>query len=220
MNKQSIFCRHLAACLVAASALVVFSTSAHASAVEQFKSFINNSKSAKGAFTQQQVKVVDGVPKITKTSSGYFVFLRPGKFIWAYQKPYEQLLQADGEKLYIYDKDLNQLTIKELGNALGSSPAAILFAGAGTADLEKNFTLKDVADKQGLEWLEATAKEKDSQFEHIGIGMKDGVPYALELRDSFGQASLITLKNLEKNPAIKAEQFKFITPAGADVFRQ
>ena len=220
MKKQNKILRRVVTCMVAASALVMSSTIAYASAVEQFKSFVSNSKSAKGDFIQQQVKIVNGVAKITKTSSGMFVFARPGKFIWAYQKPYEQLLQADGDKLYIYDKDLNQVTVKELGNALGSSPAAILFAGSGTADLEKNFTLKDVADKEGMEWLEAIAKAKDSQFEHIGIGMKDGVPYALELRDSFGQASLITLKNLEKNPALKADQFKFAVPAGADVFRQ
>jgi outer membrane lipoprotein carrier protein len=193
---------------------------AQASAVEQFKSFVANTKSAKGDFVQQQVKMVDGNPKITKTFSGTFVFARPGKFVWTYLKPYEQILQADGEKLYIYDKDLNQVTIKELGNALGSSPAAILFGSAGASDLEKNFTLRDAASKQGLEWLEASSKAKDSQFDRIGIGMKDGVPYALELRDNFGQVSLVTLKTLEKNPAIKPDQFKFVVPAGADVFRQ
>ncbi|MFC5397791.1 outer membrane lipoprotein chaperone LolA [Undibacterium jejuense] len=219
-SQQNKTWHRLVTSVVVASSLIIGSGSAYASAVEQFKSFVSNSKSAKGDFIQQQVKVVDGKPKVIKTSNGTFVFARPGKFIWTYQKPYEQVLQADGDKLFIYDKDLNQVTVKELGNALGSSPAAILFAGAGTADLEKNFILKDVADKQGLEWLEATPKTKDSQFEHIGIGMKDGVPYALELRDSFGQASLITLKNLEKNPALKADQFKFVVPAGADVFRQ
>ncbi|MFZ6846779.1 outer membrane lipoprotein chaperone LolA [Undibacterium sp. RuRC25W] len=220
MKKKSNILRQFVTTVFAASAMLVGSTCAYASAVEQFKAFVNSSKTAKGDFVQQQVKVVDGTPKITKSSSGIFLFARPGKFIWTYQKPYEQLLQADGDKLYIYDKDLNQVTVKEIGNTLGSSPAAILFAGSGTADLEKNFTLKDIADKQGMEWLEATAKAKDSQFEHIGIGMKDGVPYALELRDSFGQASLITLKNVQKNPAFKADQFKFVVPAGADVFRQ
>ena len=179
MKKQNKMWGRWLATTIAASALLVGSMSAHASAVEQFKAFVASSKTAKGDFVQQQVKVVNGAPKITKTSSGVFLFARPGKFIWSYQKPYEQTLQADGEKLYIVDKDLNQVTVKDIGNALGSSPAAILFAGAGTADLEKNFTLKDVADKQGMEWLEATAKAKDSQFEHIGIGMKDGLPYAL-----------------------------------------
>jgi outer membrane lipoprotein carrier protein len=83
-----------------------------ASAVDQFKSFVSNTKSAKGEFVQQQIKMVDGNPKVSKTFSGAFVFARPGKFIWTYQKPYEQVLQADGEKLFIFDKDLNQVTIK------------------------------------------------------------------------------------------------------------
>lgn len=190
---------------------------AHAAALEQFKNFAANTKSAKGEFSQQQVKMVEGKPKVSKTASGHFMFARPGKFIWTYAKPYEQTLQADGDKLYIYDKDLNQVTIKALGGALGASPAAILFGGG---ELEKNFTLKEVGVKQDLEWLEAIPKAKDSQFEHIGIGMKDGLPVALELRDSFGQISLVTLKNVEKNPLFKSDQFKFIVPAGADVFRQ
>lgn len=190
---------------------------ANASAIEQFKAFAANTKSAKGEFSQQQVKMVDGSPKISKTVSGTFSFARPGKFIWTYLKPYEQVLQTDGDKLYIYDKDLNQVTIRELNGALGASPAAILF---GNGELDKNFHLKETGIKQGVEWLEATPKAKDSQFEHIGIGMKDGLPLALELRDSFGQVSLVTLKNVEKNPAFKADQFKFIIPSGADVSRQ
>ncbi len=217
MKKQSNMMVKL---LAGAFALAMIPAWASATAVEQFKSFVTNNKSAKGEFTQQQVKMVDGNPKISKTATGNFVFARPGKFIWSYVKPYEQLLQADGEKLYIYDKDLNQVTIRPLGNSLGSSPAAILFGSAGAADLDKNFNFKEVGAKQGLEWLEATPKAKDSQFETIGIGMKDGVPVALELHDNFGQFSTLTLKNLEKNPTLKPEQFKFVVPAGADVFRQ
>lgn len=190
---------------------------ASASALEQFKAFVANTKTAKGEFFQQQVKMVDGSPKVGKSSSGSFMFARPGKFIWSYLKPYEQSLQTDGDKLYIYDKDLNQVTIKAVAGALGASPAAILF---GSGELEKNFNLKEVGEKQGLEWLEATPKTKDTQFEHIGIGMKDGLPLAMELRDSFGQISLVTLKAVEKNPTLKSDQFKFNLPAGADVFRQ
>ncbi len=219
MKKQYFMMAKLAACSVALS-LVMAHAFASASAVEQFKAFVTNNKSARGEFTQQQVKMVDGNPKVSKTANGNFIFARPGKFIWAYTKPYEQVLQADGDKLYIYDKDLNQVTIRALGNALGSSPAAILFGSAGSAELDKNFNFKEVGSKQGMEWLEATPKTKDSQFENIGIGMKDGVPVALELHDNFGQFSVLTLKNLEKNPALKPDQFKFVVPVGADVFRQ
>jgi outer membrane lipoprotein carrier protein len=193
---------------------------AHASALDQFKSFVSSTQSAKGEFSQRLVKAEKaGAPgvKVSTPSTGTFVFARPGKFIWIYQKPYEQLLQADGERLYIYDKDLNQVTSRKLGNALGSSPAAILF---GSNDLEKNFTLKEAGAKDGLEWLDATPKTKDSSFEHIGIGLRNGVPEAMELRDSFGQMSLLTFTRFEKNPALAADQFKFVVPKGADVSAQ
>ncbi len=199
--------------LACAAALPV---SAFATALDQFKSFVATAKSAKGEFTQRLVKSDNSASaKVSAPSTGSFVFARPGKFIWTYQKPYEQVLQADGEKLYIYDKDLNQVTIKKLGNALGSSPAAILF---GSNDLEKNFALKEAGTKDGLEWLEATPKTKDTTFSQIGIGLRNGVPEAMELRDSFGQVTLLSFKKFEKNPAIGAEQFKFVLPKGADVF--
>lgn len=208
--------KRLASAVLLAAFSCTSSLSAQASAVDQFKIFVSGNKTAKGEFSQQQVKIVEGKAKIGKSASGVFVFARPGKFIWTYLMPYEQILQSDGEKLYLYDKDLNQVTIKAISSALGASPAAILF---GQSDLEKNFTLKEVGLKQGVEWLEAIPKEKDTQFEHIGIGMKDGLPLALELRDKFGQISLVTLKNFEKNPNLKTDQFKFVVPAGADVFR-
>ena len=188
---------------------------AHAAALDQFKSFVASTRSAKGEFSQQLVKKIDGTAKVSNVSSGSFSFARPGKFIWTYLKPYEQLLQADGDKLYIFDKDLNQVTIKKLGDALASSPAAILF---GSNDLEQNFTLKEAGSKGGMEWLEATPKTKDSTFEHIGIGLRNGIPEAMELRDSFGQVSLLTFKHFEKNPPIPANGFKFVVPKGADVF--
>lgn len=188
----------------------------HAAALEQFKGFVASTQSARGEFKQQLVKIDSGSVKSGKQSSGTFIFARPGKFIWTYKKPYEQVLQADGEKLYIYDKDLNQVTVKKLGDALGSSPAAILF---GSNDLEKNFTLKEGETKDGMEWLEAVPKAKDTTFERIGIGMKNGVPAAMELRDSFGQISLLTFESFEQNPPMPANQFKFTMPKGADVFQ-
>jgi len=205
----------LIAALLAGGALLV-SNVADASALDQFKSFAASTKSAKGDFTQQQL----GKPKAGKpspVSSGSFVFARPGKFIWTYQKPYEQVLQADGEQLYIYDKDLNQVTVRKLGNALGSSPAAILF---GSNNLEQNFTLSEAGERDGLEWLNATPKARDTSFEQISIGLKGGVPLAMELKDSFGQTSLLKFSNFQRNPALGAQQFKFETPKGADVVNQ
>jgi outer membrane lipoprotein carrier protein len=205
--------RGAAVALVAAGALAC-AGAAHASALEQFKSFVNGTKAARGEFTQRQVRKSDS-SKVSTPATGTFVFARPGKFIWTYVKPYEQLLQADGEQLYIYDKDLNQVTVKKLGNALGSSPAAILF---GSNDLDKNFTLSEAGTRDGLEWLNAIPKAKDTQFEQVSIGLRNGTPEAMELRDAFGQTSLLAFTKFEKNPALPAQQFKFVMPKGADVF--
>jgi outer membrane lipoprotein carrier protein len=195
------------------AATLLFAGAAHASALDQFKTFVAGTKSARGEFTQTQVLKT----KTGKTSSGTFVFSRPGKFIWTYQKPYEQLLQADGETLYLYDKDLNQVTTRKLGGALGSSPAAILF---GSNDLDKNFTLSEAGTHDGLEWLTATPKSKDTTFEQIGIGLKDGFPQAMELKDNFGQTVLLKFTNVQRNPALGPQAFKFDVPKGAEVVNQ
>lgn len=192
-------------------------TTAYANGLEQFKRFVSETRSARGEFNQRMVKGEGDKLRVSSQSSGSFAFSRPGKFIWNYKKPYEQVLQSDGNNLYIHDQDLNQVTVRALGNAIGSSPAAILF---GSNDLEKNFMLSDAGNKDGIDWLQAIPKSKDTQFERIGIGLRDGVPVGMELRDSFGQVSVINFTRFEKNPSLPANQFKFVMPKGADLLQQ
>jgi len=199
-----------------ATATLAIGAQASAAALDQFKSFVAGTKSARGDFTQTQLRKTTA-GKAAPPSTGTFVFARPGKFIWTYQKPYEQVLQADGDTLYLYDKDLNQVTTRKLGNALGSSPAAILF---GSNDLEKNFTLAEAGTRDGLEWLTATPKTKDTTFEQIGIGLKDGVPQAMELKDNFGQTTMLKFTSFQRNPSLGAQTFKFEVPKGAEVSHQ
>jgi outer membrane lipoprotein carrier protein len=209
---------------VAIGASLLVAQQAFASGTEQLKAFVAQVHSARGDFVQQEVRApskaqqaasdaVQVMPKNT-TSSGTFVFARPGKFIWSYEKPYQQVLQADGDKLYVYDKDLNQVTVRTLGGALGASPAAILF---GSNDLDKNFTLHDAGVKGGIDWLELIPKAKDTQFQSVGIGFKDGNLQAMELHDVFGNVTLLTFSNIQKNPPLPADAFKFTVPKGADV---
>ncbi|MFL9986387.1 outer membrane lipoprotein chaperone LolA [Paraburkholderia sediminicola] len=211
---------------VAIGASMLVASQAFASGTEQLKAFVAQVHSARGTFVQQEVRApskaqgasgASGVLSTagkTGTSSGTFTFARPGKFIWQYEKPYAQLLQADGDKLYVYDKDLNQVTVRSLGGALGASPAAILF---GSNDLDKNFTLHDAGVKAGIDWLELTPKAKDTQFQRVGIGFKDGNLEAMELHDVFGNVTLLTFSNIQKNPPLPADAFKFTVPKGADV---
>ncbi|KMZ12389.1 Outer membrane lipoprotein carrier protein LolA [Candidatus Burkholderia humilis] len=201
------------------SASMLLASEAFASGTAQLKAFVSQVHAADGDFTQLEIKAPDkanngassnAMPTKGATSSGTFMFARPGKFVWSYEKPYSQILQADGDKLYVYDKDLNQVTVR----TLGASPAAILF---GSNDLEKNFTLRDAGEKGGIDWLELTPKAKDTQFETVGIGFKDGNLQAMELHDVFGNVTLLTFSNIQKNPPIKSDTFKFNVPKGADV---
>jgi len=203
--------------LCAALALLGAVPAAHAAATDQLQSFVTSVKSARGEFTQQQMKGKGAAAKVAGTSSGTFAFARPGKFTWRYTKPYDQLLQADGQTLYIYDKDLNQVTERKLDGALGSSPAAILF---GSNDLTKNFDVKNGETRDGVEWLELTPKSKDTQFERIGIGFKGGNLEAMELRDAFGNTTMLTFSAIQKNPSLPADAFRFTVPKGADVMKQ
>jgi outer membrane lipoprotein carrier protein len=196
---------------------------AWAGGTDALRAFIAQVHTARGQFVQKQVsgatKSPPGQPGgagMARDASGTFAFARPGRFIWSYTKPYEQLLQADGQNLYVYDKDLNQVTERALGNALGASPAAILF---GSNDLDRNFTLRDAGVKAGIDWLEMTPKSSDTQFQRIGIGFREGMLQAMELHDVFGNVTLLTFSNIEKNPSLPAQTFRFETPKGADVIK-
>lgn len=203
-----------------ALALTLAGTSqAFASGLDDMRQFVAQVTSASGDFVQRQMKPVKGQAGALEpsgSSSGTFAFARPGKFVWLYQKPYQQLLQADGRTLYVYDKDLNQVTERALGNALGASPAAILF---GSNDLDRNFTLKDGGTKEGVDWVELVPKAQDTQFKRIGVGFKAGNLDAMELYDVFGNVTLLSFRNIQKNPAASPDRFRFVTPKGADVIK-
>ncbi len=207
--------------VLASAALLVVAAPVFANGTEQLKTFVTRVRAAQGEFTQQVVRsqsshssAAPAVSKPTDSSSGTFLFARPGKFIWSYQQPYEQVLQSDGDMLYVYDKDLNQVTQRKLAGALGASPAAILF---GSNDLEKNYALRNVGEKDGVDWLEMTPKARDTQFQRISIGFKDGALAEMELQDAFGNTTLLTFTNIHTNLEFKASRFRFTVPKGADV---
>lgn len=194
-------------------ATIAWSGVANAGAIEQLREFSTATKSATGEFQQSQVKRGGK----TEVTTGAFSFSRPGKFRWDIKKPYEQLMVADGEKAWFFDKDLNQVTVRKTGAAIGATPAAILF---GSAQLDKDFELTEAASRQGLEWLDAIPKSKDAGFEKISIGFSGGMPAVLEIKDSFGQLVTVTLRNMQRNPALNDSTFKFVPPKGADVVEQ
>ena len=145
-------------------------------------------------------------------------FERPGKFRWVYEKPYKQLIVGDGAKVWFYDQDLNQVTVRKLDVAIGSSPAALL---AGSSNIENDFDLSEITPEGDTEWLEAKPKARESTFEWVRLGFsRDGVLKAMELHDNFGQTTLLAFSLMERNPKIPPELFKFRPPEGADVISE
>ncbi len=193
------------------AALLFATGAARAAGVEALRNFITGTTSAEGKFQQ---KVYDRKGKLTQESSGTLAFQRPGKFRWTYAKPFPQLIVGDGAKVWIYDEDLNQVTVRRLDRALGSTPAALL---AGSDEIERAFNLTDAGSKDGLEWVEAVAREKESNFESIRMGFGAAGLEAMELADNFGQKTVLKFSSLQRNPRLDAAQFKFVPPKGADV---
>jgi outer membrane lipoprotein carrier protein len=184
---------------------------ARAGGVDRLDQFMKQTQSARGEFEQ---RIVNRDRKVTQQSSGSLAFQRPGKFRWSYAKPYEQLIVGDGSRIWIYDKDLNQVTVRKLDQALGATPAALL---AGSNDALAGFTLKDDGTRDGLEWVEATPRDRDTTFERIRMGFGGQGLERMELTDSFGQTTLLRFVGLQSNPKVDPSQFTFNPPQGADV---
>lgn len=191
---------------------------------DQLRAFSRTVKSAQGEFLQQQIAKGFGEtnpPKVIRQFSGNFTFIRPGKFIWQTVKPYEQKMIADGKQLLMWDKDLNQVTYRSASQVLAATPAAILF---GDTNLDAFFELQNVGDKEGLSWLEllpkTTGKATDNlPFSKVGVGMKDNLPVAMELRDALDNTILLTFSQIKINQTIPKEEFQFIVPKGAEVVK-
>ena len=184
---------------------------AHAGGIDRLKGFIAGARTAEADFVQT---VSDRAGRVSQQASGKMAFARPGKFRWDYSAPYEQLIVSDGAKLWLYDKDLEQVTVKPLADAIAGTPAALL---AGDDAIEKYFVLKDAPDADGLEWLEATPKNRDTTFERIRMGFRGDTLVQMELFDFFGQRTRLKFSKLQRNPAVPASRFAFTPPKGADV---
>lgn len=197
--------------IVSTAALVCMPVWAMAGAVEQLHQFLQTTKTLKADFTQIVVAKNGRKPQ---NSSGTVAISRPGKLRWEIQKPYPQTLVGDGEKFWIYDPELKQVTVRKAGQAIGSSPAALL---SGSNDLEKNFVLKEAGEMEGMAWVEATPKANESGFEKLRLGFTGSELKGMELLDNFGQTTHIRFSHFERNPALPAATFKFTPPLGADV---
>lgn len=199
--------------LLSAAALLLGSGLAQADAVQSLKDFVREVKSGRASFSQT-VTAPDGKRK--KTSSGTFEFQRPNLFRFQYQKPFEQLIVGDGQKVWTLDPDLNQASSRRIGQALSGTPAALLAGG----NVEKDFELKAQPSEAGVDWVLAQPRQADGNIQQLRIGFKGRELVALEVLDAFGQRSLMQLSQLQTNVAIGAERFRFELPKGVDLLEQ
>ena len=198
---------------LAAVSLSVAALAVHADSVDTLKDFIRDVKTGRAQFTQT-VTSPDGAKK--KTSTGSFEFARPNRFRFVYAKPFEQQIVADGQKVWIYDADLNQASSRKFDSALGATPAALLAGGS----LDKNFELAPLPAKDGLEWVAATPRAKDGAFKSVRVGFRAKELAAVEIVDAFDQRSLLQFSRFTAGVVIPAETFQFKPPPGADVIEQ
>ncbi len=206
----------LAILLIAACAV-----SAGATGLESLENFVKTVKTGRADFSQVVTSPAkDAQAPRSKTSSGTFEFARPNRFKFVYKKPFEQSIVADGQTLWLLDVDLNQVTARKQAQALGSTPAALIAAAPDLRALQADFTLADAPDQDGLQWVLAMPKAKDSSLQSVRVGFKDSGLAVLEMLDSFGQKSTMRFSAFQANAPLDAAHFQFKPPAGADVIRQ
>lgn len=203
--------RSLGAFLCITAALAGHAGAVRAAALERLERFMSETQSARGEFEQ---RIYDRSRRLIQESSGTLAFLRPGKFRWSYAKPYPQLIVSDGERVWIYDEDLQQVTVRKLDAALGATPAALL---AGDNNAMQAFVLKEEGSDGDLEWLSATPRSKESNFERIRIGFSATGLARMELTDAFGQTTHLRFIGLDRAPGLDPALFRFDPPPGVDV---
>ncbi|MEJ6000491.1 outer membrane lipoprotein chaperone LolA [Paucibacter soli] len=195
------------------AALLLAGLAARADAIAALNEFASAAKSGRAVFTQT-VLSPDGKRK--KSSSGTFEFQRPNQFRFAYLKPFEQLIVGDGQKVWLFDPDLNQASSRRMSQALGATPAALLAGG----QIGRDFEFKLLPNERGLEWVQALPRQSDGSIQALKLGFRGKELAALELVDGFGQRSQLEFSELQLNVKLAAERFRFVLPAGADLVEQ
>jgi len=207
--------------LIAFAVLAGGLLSAHASGLDSLENFVKSAKTGRAEFTQVVTAPArEGQAAKSKKSSGTFEFARPNRFRFEYRKPFEQTIVADGQTLWLYDADLRQVTQRKQADVLGSTPAALIASAPDLATLRRDFNLEAAGDKDGLQWVQATPKNREGQLRSMKVGFRGNQLAALEINDSFGQRSMLTFDRMELNAAVAPEVFNFKPPQNADVVKQ
>jgi outer membrane lipoprotein carrier protein len=208
---------------IAAFLIAAYALPSWANGLVSLENYLKSTQTGRAEFTQTVTSPArEGQAPKVKNSSGSFEFARPNRFKFVYKKPFEQTLVADGQTLWMYDVDLNQVTASKQANVLASTPAALIASSPDLKSLEQHFALQAAPDQDGLSWVLATPKTKEGALQSIRVGFtpNGGGLAALDILDSFGQRSVLRFQKVEANTALAADAFNFKPPAGADVIKQ
>jgi outer membrane lipoprotein carrier protein len=207
--------------LIAFTLLAGSLLAARASGLDALEKFVQTAKTGRAEFTQVVTSPArEGQSAKTRKSSGTFEFARPDRFRFNYRKPFEQTIVADGRTLWLYDADLRQVTQRKQAQVLGSTPAALIASAPDLATLRRDFELQPDGEKDGLQWVQATPRNKEGQLHSMRVGFRGDQLAALEILDSFGQRSMLTFSKMEVNAPVGPEVFNFKPPQNADVVKQ
>ena len=196
-----------------------------AGGLEALSQFLQHTRSGRADFSQVVTPPAkEGQARRSKTSTGQFSFMRPTRFRFDYLKPFAQAIVADGQTLWLYDPDLEQVTARKQAQALGNTPAALVATASDLSALTRDFELQDAGEAEGLQWVQATPKLRDGTLQSVRIGLRqEGAVVTLarlDILDQFGQRSQISFQRFEANPSgLTASQFQFTPPRGVDVIR-
>jgi outer membrane lipoprotein carrier protein len=205
---------------IIALAIAFFAVAAQAGGIEALENFVKTAKSGRAEFTQTVTSPAKDGQVRTKTSTGTFEFARPNRFRFAYRKPFEQVIVADGKTLWLHDVDLNQVSARNQDKVLGSTPAALIAASPDLGALRKDFELQGLPDANGMQWVQATPRDKEGQVHSVKIGFRGNELAALDIVDGFGQRSQIAFSKMELNTDLPASTFQFKPPVNADLVKQ
>ncbi len=194
-------------------ALVVLAGAAHARAREQLDTFTRGLKGLDGRFTQQ---VFDDNGRVRESSSGRVALSAPRLFRWEYEKPYPQLIVADGRTVWVYDPDLEQVSRRPQGSAEQDSPLAALI---DPGRLDRDFLVEDGGQADGLQWLVLKPRQNadEAAFQTARLGLGEGGLARMEIVDALGQRTRISFSGWKRNPAFANDTFTYTPPAGVDV---
>ncbi|HET9834939.1 MAG TPA: outer membrane lipoprotein chaperone LolA [Rhodanobacteraceae bacterium] len=177
----------------------------------QLDAFADGLHSLGGSFSQT---VYDANGRVSQSAHGTLALQAPRQFRWDTQAPYKQLIVADGSKVWIYDPELEQVTVRGQGSQEAHSPLTVL---TNLSQLDRDFKASEQGERDGLDWLRLVSRSKDPQFEYADIGFADNAPRRMIFKDTLGNRTEIVFTDWQRNPHLPAGTFTFTPPKGTDV---